>query len=193
MSLSNRLILSISLLVLPVFAEPSVPGIDNFYQVDHSVYRGAEPTAEGFQYLSHLGVKVVLDLRRHDERAASEERLVTAAGMRYINVPMTGMTPPTAAQITTILGLLENPATGPVFVHCKRGADRTGAVIAAYRIDHQRWDNAQALAEAMTNGMSKFQLRRQNYIRTFQPQEPVSAVLAGTPDHTDSPAASANN
>ena len=193
MSLSNRLILSISLLVLPVFAAPSVPGIENFYQVDHSVYRGAEPTAEGFQYLSHLGVKVVLDLRRHDERAAAEERLVTAAGMRYINVPMTGMTPPTAAQITTILGLLENPASGPVFVHCKRGADRTGAVIAAYRIDHQRWDNAQALAEAMTNGMSKFQLRRQNYIRTFQPQEPVSAVLAGTPDHTDSPAASANN
>ena len=91
---------------------------------------------------------------------------------------MTGMTPPTTAQITTILGLLENPAAGPVFVRCKRGADRTGAVIAAYRIDHQKWDNAQALAEAMTNCMSKFQLRRQNYIRTFQPQEPPPKGIA---------------
>ena len=90
--------------------------------------------------------------------------------MQYVNVPMTGLTPPTAEEITKILALLEDTTTGPVFVHCKRGADRTGAVIAAYRIDHNHWDNARALKEAMAHGMSLFQLPRQKYIRTFQPR-----------------------
>ena len=53
-------------------------------------------------------------------------------------------------------------------MHCKRGADRTGAVIAAYRIDHDHWDNLRAFKEAMSRGMSFFQLPRQGYILTFQ-------------------------
>src|ERR1017187_298493 len=97
-------------------ASPSVPGINNFYQVDQKVYRGAQPTGEGFRYLSTLGVKVVLDLREHDARSLSEERMVTAAGMRYVNVPMTGFTPPTQAETNTVLTLLEDPAAGAVFV-----------------------------------------------------------------------------
>lgn len=154
---------------LPIWAgSPSVPGINNFYQVDQKVYRGAQPTETGFHYLSTLGVKVVIDLREHDQRALDEAKQVTAAGMRYVNVPMTGMTPPTDAEIAKILGILEDPAAGPVFVHCKRGADRTGAVIASYRIDHDKWGNDRALTEAMGNHMSSLQFRRQKFIRTFQ-------------------------
>jgi protein-tyrosine phosphatase len=81
---------------------------------------------------------------------------------------MTGLKPPTEAEITKILGLLEDGATGPVFVHCQRGADRTGAVIASYRIEHDGWDNTRALKEAMSNGMSFFQFPRQSFIRNFQ-------------------------
>src|SRR5258706_15968861 len=123
-------------LALPVFAGSSVQEIKNFYQVDEHVYRGAQPNDDGFKYLAKIGVKTVIDLREADERSKAEERVVTAAGMKYINVPMTGLTPPREAEIAKILGLLEDGQTGPVFVHCKRGADRTGAVIAAYRIEH---------------------------------------------------------
>jgi tyrosine-protein phosphatase SIW14 len=151
-----------------VFAQSPAGGIKNFYQVDQHVYRGAQPDKEGFGALATLGVKTVINLRESDARSRMEERLVTAAGMRYINVAMTGLTPPTDAEIGKILGILESDATGPVFVHCKRGADRTGAVIAAYRIDHDGWDNDRALKEAMTRGMSFFQLPRQAYIRSFQ-------------------------
>lgn len=152
---------------VPAFASVSARGIDNFHQVDANVYRGAQPTREGFEYLASIGVKTVIDLREADDRSAAEERIVTANGMKYVNVPMTGLTPPTEPEIQRILVMFENPA-GPVFVHCKRGADRTGAVIAAYRIDHDGWDNARALREAMGNGMSFFQLPRQSFIRTFQ-------------------------
>jgi protein tyrosine/serine phosphatase len=145
-----------------------VPGISNFQQVDQQVYRGAQPTEEGFRYLAGLGVKVVLDLREHDERSVFEDRVVTQAGMRYVNVPMTGMTPPSIAETDVILSLLEDAGAGPVFVHCKRGADRTGAVIGAYRIDHDRWDNRRALQEALASGMGCLQFERKTFIRTFQ-------------------------
>jgi protein tyrosine/serine phosphatase len=80
---------------------------------------------------------------------------------------MSGLVPPTAAETNTILRLLEDPTAGPVFVHCWRGADRTGSVIAAYRIDHDGWDNARALKEAMDSGMSWTQFPRRRYINTF--------------------------
>src|SRR5260370_23033491 len=94
-------------LVVPAFAGSSVEGIHNFYKVDEHVYRGAQPTNEGFEYLAKIGVKTVMDLRGAGEGRRDEESVVTAAGMKYINVPMTGLTPPTEAEITKILAILE--------------------------------------------------------------------------------------
>jgi protein tyrosine phosphatase (PTP) superfamily phosphohydrolase (DUF442 family) len=154
---------------LPLFAG-SIYGIKNFDQVDAHVYRGAQPTGEGFKNLAKLGIKTIVDLRETDGRAQAEKRAVIAAGMTYVNVPMTGLTPPTDSEITRILALLENSKSGPVFVHCRRGADRTGAVIAAYHIQHDKWDNARALKDAKAHSMSFFQIPRQNYIRKFRPR-----------------------
>src|SRR5260370_5304294 len=144
--LSNRSRILLFALAIPAFEGYSAPGIKNLHQLNEHVYRGAQPTDEGFQYLAKMGVKTVIDLREADERSQAEEGVVTAAGMKYVNVPMTGLTPPTEPQITRILGILEDDGAGADFVHCQRGADRTGAVLAAYRIDHDNWDNAQALS-----------------------------------------------
>ena len=177
--------------VLPALAASGsgLHGIDNFYQVDAHVYRGAQPTDAGFGYLARLGVKTVIDLREADERSKAEEKAVTAAGMRYINIPMTGLTPPTESEISTILRILEDSGADPVFVHCRRGADRTGAVIASYRIDHDHWDNTRALKEARAQGMSFFQFPRQNFILAFQPRPLVGAMAsAAVTPLTPSPA-----
>jgi tyrosine-protein phosphatase SIW14 len=171
-------------LALPVFGG-SVEGIHNFYKVDEHVYRGAQPTNEGFRYLAKIGVKTVIDLRGAGEGRRNEESVVTAAGMKYINVPMTGLTPPSEAEIIKILGMLEDGTTGPVFVHCQRGADRTGAVIASYRIEHDGWDNTHALKEAMANGMSFFQLPRQNFIRNFHPRTVEAKTTPAAEPSTD--------
>lgn len=156
-------------LALPVFAGSSANGIENFYQVDQNVFRGAQPTEGGFKYLAEIGVKTVIDLREADQRSRAEEGLVTAAGMTYVNIPMTGLTPPTEAEISRALGILEG-GSGAVFVHCKRGADRTGVVIASYRIDHDGWDSERALREAKARGMSFLQLPRMSYIKAFRPR-----------------------
>ena len=156
-------------LALPAFAEAPIQGIKNFYQVDQNVYRGAQPTEGGFKYLAKIGVKTVIDLREANKRSKAEETMVTAAGMKYVNIAMTGVAPPTDAEISKILGILEENS-GAVFVHCKRGADRTGVVIASYRIDHDGWDNAHALSEAKARGMAFFQFPRMDFIRAFRPR-----------------------
>jgi len=155
-------------LALPAFGDSLAQGIKNFYQVDPQVYRGAQPTSEGIKYLASIGVKTVISLRDSDKRSKAEEQLVTAAGMKYINIPMTGLAAPTEAEISKILAILEGG--GGVFLHCKRGADRTGVAIASYRIDHDGWDNARALSEAMARGMSPFQIPREKYILDFRPR-----------------------
>jgi uncharacterized protein (TIGR01244 family) len=118
--------------------------------------------------LAKLGIKTVIDLRREDEHSsASEAQAVTAAGMKYLNVPMKGVVAPSDEQIAKILAVLDSQE--PVFVHCKRGADRTGAVIACYRIKHDGWARQQALQEAKSFGMGGLQLGLKRYIMTFQP------------------------
>jgi protein tyrosine phosphatase (PTP) superfamily phosphohydrolase (DUF442 family) len=167
--LYSRGLYALLIVSLPVLAG-TAPGIKNFDQVDSHVYRGGQPSNEGIQYLAKLGIRTIVNLREADGQAQAEGQVVTAAGMKYINVPMSGLTAPTADQITKVLDLLEDNKSGPVFVHCMRGADRTGAVIAAYHIDHDNWDNARALKDAKAHKMSVFQLPRQRYILSFRPR-----------------------
>jgi protein tyrosine phosphatase (PTP) superfamily phosphohydrolase (DUF442 family) len=145
-------------------------GLGNFQKVDEHVYRGAQPTDRGFQELAKLGIRTVVDLQEGGSRSAAEEKIVKAAGMQYISVPMKGMETPSNESVRKVLALLEDTTTGPVFVHCHRGADRTGGVIACYRIEHDHWQNDRALTEARSMGMSWFQLAIQHYVQNYQPK-----------------------
>lgn len=157
-----------------------VPGIGNFHQVNDHIYRGAQPSADGFRNLAKVGVQIVVDLREAGERAREEEKLVTAQGMTYVGVPMNGLHAPPAASVLKVLDLLEGSAA-PVFVHCMHGADRTGNVIACYRIEHDHWNNQKALEEARSLGMSRFEKGMQQYILHYQPRSLLSSSDALQP------------
>ena len=159
-------------------AASAVPGVGNFEKVNDHVYRGAQPTGQGFQSLAKLGIQTVIDLRESgDARSVSEWKAVEAAGMQYISIPMKGYQTPSDQSIAGVLTVLENTTTGPVFVHCRRGADRTGAVIACYRIEHDHWTNERALAEARSMGMSWLQLSIQHYVQTYKPRADIGAAV----------------
>ena len=89
--------------------------------------------------------------------------------MRFVSVPMKGIGAPTLEQVSKALGVLEDSDNWPVFVHCRRGSDRTGTVLACYRISHDHWKNQKALEEAKTYGLSGFERAMRSFIEHFQP------------------------
>jgi protein tyrosine/serine phosphatase len=182
---------------LPVAALAATPpdGVPNFQKVDDHVYRGAQPSEQGFKNLAKLGIKTVVDLRQPGDLSWNEEKIVRAAGMEYVTVPMNGMETPSNEKVVKVLALLEDTGTGPVFVHCKRGADRTGAVIACYRMEHDRWKNDQALSEAKSLGMSFFERAIQRYVREFKPRtlDASSAGAMNASTATPGPATTASS
>lgn len=150
-------------------APAGLPGVANFRQVDQNVYRGAQPNEDGFRNLAKMGVKTVVDLRHGKEHADAERKMAESLGLRYINFPMEGLDAPSDQQISNLMALLNAADTGPVFVHCREGKDRTGTVVACYRIEHDHWSNEKALNEAKACGLHSDQHPRLNFILNFVP------------------------
>jgi uncharacterized protein (TIGR01244 family) len=158
-------------------ATPLVEGLPNFQKVNDSVYRGGQPTSDGFKKLAALGVKTVIDLRLADEHSQADERnWAKSGGMNYISVPLHGMSAPSEADVKKVLAILNDPAAGPVFVHCRRGADRTGTIMACYRISHDSWKNDKALKEARGYGMNPFERAMMHYVKHYSAPTAVEAT-----------------
>jgi len=131
---------------------PAVGGIGNFGRVNDRLYRGAQLDASALRSLKRLGVGSIIDLRMTNEVWKAEAAEARANGMVYTNVPLSGIHRPAAAQVSKILALIET-LPPPVFIHCQRGCDRTGTIIACYRIEHDQWSGEAALQEARRYGM----------------------------------------
>jgi uncharacterized protein (TIGR01244 family) len=120
--------------------------IENFGRVSDTYYRGAQPEAGDYADLAALGVKTVINLTS-DDALAEEPALVAAAGMKYVSLPMTTRVPPTPEQLAQFLGVVNDPAGQPVFVHCVGGKHRTGVMTAVYRMTQHAWSAEQAFGE----------------------------------------------
>jgi len=141
------------------WAQPmDLPGLPNLHKVSDELYRGAEPTAEGIQQLKKLGVKTVVDLR---SSGASDD--LRGTGMAYVRIRATAWQPDDEDVVQFLRTVMDNNH-GPVFVHCQRGADRTGMMTAIYRVAVQGWTKDQAIAE-MTQGGFGFYSGWQNLVR----------------------------
>jgi tyrosine-protein phosphatase SIW14 len=164
-------------------------GVPRAARVNAQIYRGGQPTDFGFQTLAKKGIKTVLDLREHFKGGAKERREVESLGMRYVRIPMRDDRMPSSAQVQEALAVLEDTPHGPVFVHCDGGRDRTGMVIACYRIRHDHWTNARALREAHACASRKLKPAMQRWIRQFRPAQPAAAgsASAGRPAAGEGP------
>src|SRR5215210_9151900 len=84
---------------------------------------------------------------------------------RYKELP--GLTRPSDKQIARVVEIIDAPENGPVFIHCKRGSDRTGTIIAVYRISHDKWTANQAMSEARNLGLSWVEFGMKDYISDY--------------------------
>ncbi|HXU38095.1 MAG TPA: hypothetical protein VN937_17165 [Blastocatellia bacterium] len=126
---------------------PAFPNIaiKNFGQMDERFFRGAQPGEGDYKSLAALGIKTIIDLR--DDPTSYEKREAEAAGIRYVNIPMSDSSRPRDEQIDQFLKLANDPATGRFFVHCAGGRHRTGVMGAVYRVTHDGWGFDQAYKE----------------------------------------------
>ena len=122
-----------------------VTTIKNFGKVDDNYYRGSQPSAIQMEQLKGLGIKTIIDLRK--DRVTGAEDWATRAGLHYVSIDMKPSRAATEEQTEYFLSLVNNPANWPVYVHCKGGRHRTGALTAVYRITHDGWTAAQAYEE----------------------------------------------
>lgn len=141
--------------------------LPRFARVNERLYRGAQPRKEGFSQLAELGITTVINLRNDDERALIEEADAKAAGLRYFNVPFNRLGPPSEAQVDQVLSLIDDEENGVIFLHCQRGQDRTGMVVALYRISREGWTDQQAIREAENLGMRFWHIRMKRYISGY--------------------------
>jgi protein tyrosine/serine phosphatase len=123
----------------------SAVNIKNFGKVNDHYYRGSQPNAEELNHLKQIGVKTIIDLRKDAVDEAPE--WARAAGLQYVNIPLTTKRAATHEQTAYFLSLVNDQNKWPVYVHCKGGRHRTGQMTAIYRIAQDGWTGDQAYAE----------------------------------------------
>jgi tyrosine-protein phosphatase SIW14 len=148
-------------------ASADLKQLPNFHQVNANLFRGAQPKSGGYAALKKMGIATILDLRDSDDNALKEKRAAEAAGLRFINIPLSNIRTPKDSDIAEAIRQIDSKDNQPVFVHCSRGADRTGTVIAVYRMTHDGWTDDQAIAEAKQMGLGWWQLWMKDYVRNY--------------------------
>jgi uncharacterized protein (TIGR01244 family) len=167
-SMALVLILALfSFLVIAQQPEWSHKELPNFHRVNENLYRGGQPKKGGLKKLANLGIKTIINLRGESDETFAEGREAKSLGMEYLNVPMSTAGRPTDEQVRRVFEILEEKEKTPVFVHCRRGSDRTGAIIAIYRIKRDGWTAERAIEEANRYGLGFIQFRKRDYIKDY--------------------------
>jgi protein tyrosine/serine phosphatase len=151
-------------------------GVAYAAEVAPGLYRGGQPNAEGIAWLKSMGVKTVLNLRHY--HGDTEKRQVESAGLRYERMAVSSSDAPTTEEVSQFLAIARDPARRPLYVHCQHGVDRTGAMMAVYRMEDEGWSNLEAYAEMEYFDAHRIWQDLRNFVKTYRPKPPVlPAVL----------------
>jgi len=130
--------------------------IPNFCVVTPNVlWRGAKPAQDGAAWLIQHGVRTIVNLELlHDDRRAFSEARPTSAGRYeagYFRIsdwePNAVLAPALLDEhVAHFLAVVDKQAK-PVYVHCRSGQNRTGVMVAAYRVIVEGLSRDAAIAE----------------------------------------------
>ena len=154
---------------VPISAtQPGLHGISNFGQVTPMLFRGGQPTTEGYRELKQMGIDTVVSFRHEKGENTLERRAVEALGMRFISLPWHAWNDPTDQQVRQFFALLGSSPNSKVYVHCQQGCDRTGAMVALYRVAVDHWCPASAVTEMKAYHYHHFWFPRlETYVENF--------------------------
>lgn len=130
------------------WAQPmEMKGVPNLHKVSDTLYRSAQPSAEGMRNLKAMGIETIVNLRSFH----SDRHEIGDTGLAYEHIYMKAWHPE-EEEAVRFLQIVTNPRRVPVLVHCQHGADRTGAMFALYRVAVQGWGKEKAIEEMMQGG-----------------------------------------
>ncbi|MDQ7822300.1 MAG: tyrosine-protein phosphatase [Candidatus Eremiobacteraeota bacterium] len=117
----------------------SLPGLPNAGKLSEGLYRGAQPTKEGYKTLKDMGVKTVINFRTTAGEREKEAKELKKLGIGYVELPIEPGKRPTEEQMVQFLRTVKDGQNQPVYMHCKEGKDRTGVMAAVYRRVEEGW------------------------------------------------------
>ncbi len=126
-------------------------GVPNFGEVTPNLYRGGLLNLTGLKALAKMGIRIVVDVRANDP---NEEKEARSLGMQYVAIPWHCPWPRDEV-FAKFLKLLQENKGKKVFVHCRLGDDRTGMMVAAYRMAEEGWTAGEAMNEMRSFGFSR--------------------------------------
>ncbi|MFH0887255.1 MAG: hypothetical protein V1843_03715 [bacterium] len=97
-------------------------------------------------YLKSKGVLTIIDLENTLSIQSRYARLLKEAGLERLHIPMSSSKVPTKAEWQAMKKAMEEP----VYIYCKWGADRTGAVIGRYLVEEYGYSKMDAI-KAVSN------------------------------------------
>ena len=135
-----------------------MPGVGSFYKITDYLYRSEQPTEEGMKHLEKIGIKTIINLRVFH----SDLDNIKKTGLRIEEVSIK----PWHIEdedVIRVLQIIKKRENGPFLMHCWRGADRLGLMVAMFRILEQGWTKDEAIEE-MVNGGYGFHAKWQNIV-----------------------------
>ena len=142
----------------PINQHTVVPGV---------LLRGGQRSLGGLARLASTDhPSVILNLAaEYPQNRTGEATTATALGITPRQLLLNPMSAPTPAQADAFIAQVDaqqqavdaarkagKPVPGPLYVHCYAGSDRTGAMVACYRVARMGWTADQAIAEMRQYG-----------------------------------------
>jgi protein tyrosine/serine phosphatase len=150
---------------VPTKASPADPA-GNFSQVSDGVYRSGRPDEAGVTAWKNMGGVAIIDLEDDDAAIAAERGWAEAAGLKFYSHPMNGLDSPDNGEVDWILAQIGDTTNQPVLVHCMEGKDRTGLIIALYRVIYEGWTPQAAHDEMMAHGFNSILIAMNNFFES---------------------------
>jgi protein tyrosine/serine phosphatase len=169
--------------------------VGRFYVIQKGVlYRSQQPRGLQWGVLKRHRIKTVVDLRSREQGPADfdeEQRVCAEAGVRFVSIPVEDLLPSEEQVEQFLMAVAGGP---PVLVHCELGRNRTGFMVAAYRVVFQDWSVQSAVEEMEKYGadvkgqkgeltrqiLTKLREHRQEWLRRVDPLLPSVPRPGGT-------------
>ena len=121
-----------------------------FSQVNERLYRGGQPSDAQLEDLKALGVTTIISLRKEDRDVTrAEENAARRLGMRFLHFPFYGIFGASRSFLERVLAELRSSENGVIYIHCKRGRDRTSVLVALHLVIDRGWTPEDAWQQAV--------------------------------------------